>query len=217
MTTETHDWGIMPYTPAFERQLAWVQEVIAHKRHNSLVFVEHPGVYTLGVRAEADKHLLANPAFLQKNNIEVVRTNRGGDITHHAPGQLVIYPIVKLEHKDLHRYLRDLEEVIIRALGYVGLAATRNEGKTGVWVPSAAGRNVPMKKIAAIGVAVKQWVTYHGAALNVENDLRLFDGIVPCGLTDCQVTSVKKELKENSPTLAEMKKAIEQAWAEVLA
>lgn len=210
----TNDWGVVPYTQAFERQQAWVLERIGNKRPDSLVFVEHPGVYTLGVRAEADKHLLAQDDFLHKNNIEVVRTNRGGDITLHSPGQLVIYPIIRLEHKDLHRYLRDLEEVIIRALGYLGLAATRNEGKTGVWVPSAAGRNVPMKKIAAIGVAVKQWVTYHGAALNVENDLSLFEGIIPCGIADCQVTSLQKELKENSPSLPEVKKAIEQAWVE---
>lgn len=215
MAIQAHDWGLLDYTEAFEKQQRWVGEVISQKRSNSLVFVEHPGVYTLGVRAEADKHLVAESAFLQKNSIQVVRTNRGGDITLHSPGQLVVYPIIKLEHKDLHRYLRDLEEVIIRALGYMGLAATRNEGKTGVWIPTAAGRNVPMKKIAAIGVAVRQWVTYHGAALNVENDLSLFQGIIPCGIADCEVTSLKEELKANCPTLPEVKKAIEQAWGEV--
>ena len=209
------DWGLIPYATAYERQLSLVAERISDKISDTVVFVEHPAVYTLGVRPEAEAHLTANEAFLKKNKIEVIHTNRGGDITHHAPGQLVIYPIIKLGHKDLHRYLRDLEEVIIRALGNLGLASTRVKDKTGVWVAHGA-QGKDHKKIAAIGVAVKQWVTYHGAALNVTNDLSLFDGIVPCGLKDCQVTSLKEELKQNTPTMAEVKDAVQDVWTEMM-
>ena len=119
--------------------------------------------------------------------IETFQSNRGGDITYHGPGQLVGYPILSLQHRrDLHAYLRDLEEAVIRALRHFGLESTRREGKTGIWLET--------RKICAIGVAVKSWVTYHGFALNVDPDLSHFNGIVPCGITDGTVTSMKREL-----------------------
>lgn len=213
----TENWGLLPYPAAMGRQLQLVADRIGNERPDTLVFVEHPPVYTLGVRPEAQQHVTADAEFLQHHGIEIVKTNRGGDVTVHAPGQMVVYPIVKLEgkNKDLHVYLRNLEEVVIRTLAYVGLAATRNDGKTGVWVAGGPGRDVPMKKIAAVGVAVKQWVTYHGVAINVSNDLRLFEGIVPCGLAGSAVTSIKNELKENSPSNEELQRAFVQAWGEV--
>jgi lipoyl(octanoyl) transferase len=198
------DWGLLPYTQAYERQLAYVQQRIEGVRPDTLVFVEHPAVYTIGTRPESQRHLIASEGFMRQHSIAVCPTNRGGDITHHAPGQLVVYPIILLKEKDLHAYLRRLEENVIQLLRGYNLPADRLEGKTGVWIGS--------RKIAAIGVAVRQWVTYHGLALNVNNDLRLFEGIVPCGLSGVQVTSLAKELGDRSPTLADIKKAFIDKW-----
>jgi lipoyl(octanoyl) transferase len=154
---------------------------------DTLVFTEHEPVYTLGVRLGATRHLLWDAGELARRGIEVVETNRGGDITYHGPGQIVGYPIISLiARKDLHAYLRFLEQVLINALGNLGLAAARRPGQTGIWLGS--------RKIAAIGVAVKRWVTYHGFALNVNNDLAPFTGIVPCGIADGTVTSLRQEL-----------------------
>jgi len=207
------DWGVLPYREAYDRQLEQVQKRLADEVEDTLVMVEHPPVYTIGARMEASSHLTASPQWLQQRGVEVCQTNRGGDITLHAPGQLVVYPIVKLEKKDLHAYLRDLEEVIIRTLSYIGLASTRAQGKTGVWVQDKNGQ----RKIAAIGVAVKQWVTYHGVAINLNNDLTLFEGIVPCGLVGSAVTSIEKELgKDGAPTMGELKETFAKAWAEIV-
>jgi len=210
---EVIDWGLTPYPEAMERQLELVAQRLAGKIGDTLVLVEHPAVYTIGTREGSQKHLTASEEFLKRYNIAVEPTNRGGDITLHAPGQLVIYPIFKLEHRDLHKHLRLVEEGIIRALGYLGLSSQRVPEKTGVWVCDKASA----RKIAAIGVAVRQWVSYHGAALNVCNDLRLFEGIVPCGLVGSAVTSVREELKENTPTMTEVKKIVEASFAEVFA
>lgn len=196
MTTQTidsgisvKDWGRTRYESAFERQLAFVDGVIAGEEASSLIFTEHEAVYTVGTRKESGQNLLFSEEKCAEAGIAVARTNRGGDITYHGPGQLVGYPIISLQKKkDLHAYLRNLEQVLINALGNLGLAAARREGKTGIWLQN--------RKIAAIGVAVKRWVTYHGFALNVNNDLGAFQGIVPCGipLTEGTVTSMKEEL-----------------------
>ncbi len=198
----TLDWGRTRYADATARQLDLVAQRLAHAIPDTLVFTEHDPVYTVGLRPGADAHLVWPPDRLAREGIEVVKTNRGGDITYHGPGQLVGYPIVSLETpRDLHVYLRFLEQVLIDSLGTLGLAAARREGKTGIWL----GR----RKIAAIGVAVRRWVTYHGFALNVNPQLDHFAGIVPCGIAaaDGTVTSLEAELG-HPVDLAEVKRIV---------
>jgi len=181
------DWGRTEYRSAWAAQEALVHDRIAGARGDTLVFTEHEPVYTYGVRPGAEKHLLLDETATAARGISVVRTNRGGDITYHGPGQIVGYPIVDLSaRKDLHAYLRLLEQVLINTVGMLGLAAARRPGKTGIWLAT--------RKIAAIGVASRRWVTYHGFALNVACDLAAFHGIVPCGITDGTVTSMEAEL-----------------------
>jgi lipoate-protein ligase B len=176
------DWGVVEYGAARERQL---ERVAARQRGavaDALVLVEHPHVITLG-RARA---ALAN--VLAPGDVPVVEIERGGDVTYHGPGQLVAYPIVELEggEKDLHRFLRNLEEGTIGALAELGVAAGRRQGATGVWVGD--------KKVASIGVACRKWVTFHGLALNVATDLRYFERIHPCGFDASVMTSVERLL-----------------------
>lgn len=183
------DWGRTEYRAALERQGNLVTQRIAGEIGDTLVFTEHDPVFTIGMRHGADAHLVWKPDELIAAGIALEKTNRGGDITYHGPGQVVAYPIISLDRRrDLHAYLRFLEQVMINALGSLGLAAARRDGKTGIWL----GR----RKIAAIGVAVRRWVTYHGFALNVDPDLGHFGGIVPCGIsaTDGSVTSMRAEL-----------------------
>lgn len=185
----TLDWGRARYEPAWRQQEALVARRLAGEIGDTLVFTEHDPVFTIGLRTGADAHLVWTAEQLARTGIEVVKTNRGGDITYHGPGQIVGYPIISLApRKDLHAYLRFLEQVLINALGTLGLAAARRPGKTGIWLAN--------RKIAAIGVAVKRWVTYHGFALNVHPDLAHFKGIIPCGIaaTDGLVTSMQAEL-----------------------
>lgn len=185
----TLDWGRTRYEFAWRQQEALVAQRIAGEIGDTLVFTEHDPVYTIGLRTGADTHLVWNTTQLTHAGIEVVKTNRGGDITYHGPGQIVGYPIISLApRKDLHAYLRFLEQVLINTLGNLGLAAARRPGKTGIWLAQ--------RKIAAIGVAVKRWVTYHGFALNVNPDLSHFNGIIPCGIAaaDGIVTSLQAEL-----------------------
>ena len=186
------DWGLTPYPTALQRQLELVEQRHSGAIEDCLVFTEHPPTYTMGARRGAERHLLAGDEQLQQLGIQLIKTNRGGDITYHGPGQLVGYPIVSLAAtRDLHRYLRDLEQVLIHALGTIGLAASRLEGKTGIWLAD--------RKICAIGIAVKKWVTYHGFAINVNNDLSAFNHIVPCGIPpeEGSVTSIAKELRQS--------------------
>jgi len=183
------DWGRTTYAEGLRRQEAAVAERIAGKTGDTLVFTEHDPVFTVGLRTGADQHLVWNTEQLTAAGITVAKTNRGGDITYHGPGQIVGYPIVSLQpRRDLHAYLRFLEQVLINAVGALGLVATRRDGLTGIWLGS--------RKVAAIGVAVKRWVAYHGFALNVNANLAHFEGIVPCGLsaTDGTVTSLEAEL-----------------------
>ncbi len=183
------DWGRTGYEAAWRAQDELVARRIAGEIGDTLVFTEHNPVYTVGLRSGAADHLVWAADHLAREGIEVVKTNRGGDITYHGPGQLVGYPIVDLTaRKDLHAYLRLLEEVLINTVGSLGLEATRRDGKTGIWVGT--------RKIAAIGVAVRRWVAYHGFALNVQPNLAHFQGIVPCGIsaTEGTVTSLRAEL-----------------------
>ena len=154
-----------------------------------LLLLEHPHVLTLGVRGDGGRsHLLATPDVLDARGVEVHEAGRGGDITYHGPGQIVGYPIVDLrpDRCDVHRYVRDIEEVLIRTAADYGVAAERIDGLTGVWV----GRD----KLAAIGVRIARWVTSHGFAFNVTTDLEYFDLIVPCGIADRGVTSLARVL-----------------------
>lgn len=195
---EVIDWGRTEYEDAFARQKARVEERRAGLCPDALIFTEHSPVYTMGLRKEAAQHLVWAEAECARRGIAVVQSNRGGDITYHGPGQIVGYPILSLRHRrDLHAYLRDLEEVVIRALAGYGLAAARREGKTGIWLDEA-------RKICAIGVAVRSWVSYHGLALNVCPDMSHFSGIVPCGITDGTVTSLANEL-DKDVDIAEVK------------
>jgi lipoyl(octanoyl) transferase len=183
------DLGRTRYEAAWRAQDELVARRIAGEIPDTLVFTEHEPVYSVGLRSGADQNLVWSAGQLAREGIEVVKTNRGGDITYHGPGQLVGYPIVDLSpHKDLHEYLRFLEQVMINTAGTFGLAATRREGKTGIWVGT--------RKVAAIGVAVRRWVAYHGFALNVNPDLAHFQGIVPCGISAAEgtVTSLQAEL-----------------------
>jgi len=184
------DLGRRPYGPVLDWQRALTRARIAGTlREDVLLLVEHDPVVTLG-RSTRETSLPLPPDALAQRGFEIAEVERGGDVTVHAPGQLVGYPILDLQaHRpDLHWYLRQLEEVLIRALQDLGIAAERDErgGRTGVWV---AGR-----KIASIGVHVKRWVTLHGFALNVTTDLRLFDAVVPCGIHGVVMTSVAQEL-----------------------
>lgn len=186
----TLDWGRTAYEQAWRKQEELVAAVIDGSGVSALVFTEHNPVYTIGLRSGAEQNLVWSEDHLKRAGIEVVKTNRGGDITYHGPGQIVGYPIVSLEpRRDLHVYLRFLEQVMINSVGCFGLAASRNPGKTGIWLGK--------RKIAAIGVAVRRWVAYHGFALNVNTDLTHFTGIIPCGIaaTDGSVTSLEAELK----------------------
>ena len=184
---EIQDWGQTHYQDALEKQKRLVDQRLSGAIGDTLVFTEHHPVYTIGRRKNAQQHLLWGPSELATETIEVVNTNRGGDITYHGPGQLVGYAIVSLHEKhDLHAYLRNLEAVVIRALDGLGLETSRKSGKTGIWIGT--------RKICAIGIAVRTWVTYHGFALNLNPNMNHFSGIVPCGITEGSVTSLHKEL-----------------------
>ena len=179
--------GMMDYDAAWDLQKNLQKARIAGKIPDTLLFVQHPPVYTLGRGGRAE-HLLVHEQALSAKGIAFRRVDRGGDITFHGPGQLVGYFIVDLKalYLDIHRFFRDIEEILIRTLRDYGLSASRREGLTGVWVGN--------DKVAAIGLEVRRWVTMHGFALNVHTDLSYFEGIVPCGLSDTGVTSIEKLL-----------------------
>jgi len=205
-TSSFLDWGRTRHADATARQLALVEDRIAGKTGDTLVFTEHEPVYTLGLRAGAAAHLLWDDAERARRGIGLEQTGRGGDITYHGPGQIVGYPIVSLaQSRDLHAYLRFLEQVLIDALAELGLAGSRREGLTGIWIGP--------RKIAAIGVAARRWITYHGFALNLDPDLTPFSGIVPCGIPSAQgtVTSVAAELGR-SPEAAKVKGLLADAF-----
>ncbi|CAM1340212.1 lipoyl(octanoyl) transferase LipB [Tenacibaculum amylolyticum] len=168
------------------------REKQSNQTDNYFLFVEHPHVYTLGKSGEME-HLLLNEKQLKEKEIAFYKINRGGDITYHGPGQIVGYPILDLENffTDIHKYLRLLEEVIIKVIGEYGLKGERSEGETGVWLDVGT----PFaRKICAMGIRTSRWVTMHGFALNVNTDLGYFDHIIPCGIRGKAVTSMEAEL-----------------------
>ncbi|MGE5591473.1 MAG: lipoyl(octanoyl) transferase LipB [Bacillota bacterium] len=199
--------GRRPYEPVWELQKGLVQARRSGCAGDVLLFVEHPHTYTLGRRGDPG-HLLVGQDQLSQEGIPFVRIDRGGDITYHGPGQLVGYPIVDLSpwNRDLVRYVRMLEDVLIRALGDFGVKARREEGYTGVWTD----RN----KVAAIGVKVSGGVTSHGFALNVGTDLSYFERIIPCGIQDRGVTSLSR-LLGRSVDLDEARGAVTRQFAQV--
>jgi lipoyl(octanoyl) transferase len=179
--------GRVPYADALALQRALVIERQQQRLDDVLLLLEHPAVLTLGVRGDGGRrHILASDDALAARRIEIFEAGRGGDVTYHGPGQIVGYPIIDLnpDRRDIHRYVRDLEEVLIRVAADFGVTAGRIGGLTGVWV---AG-----EKLAAIGVRLSRWVTSHGFALNVATDLDDFKLIVPCGIAERGVTSFKK-------------------------
>lgn len=184
------DLGFIDYESAYGIQKGFVNRVKSGEEDDCLIIAEHPAVFTIG-RTGSMKNMLVGNEFLAENNIKVLNVDRGGDITFHGPGQVVMYPIINLafRHRDLHRYLRDLEEVVIRSLHGYGISAGRISGRTGVW---AFG-----KKISSVGVAASNWVTFHGLSLNVNVELDFFSMINPCGMKGVAVTSMKEILKRN--------------------
>lgn len=178
------DLGKTPYREAWNIQLE-VHERVLQGGEDTLILVEHPPVMTLGAAFHAENLLLPEDEY-RARGIDVVRTDRGGDVTYHGPGQLVAYPIFDLTRhgKDLHRWMRELEEVLIVAAHGFGIEASRFPPHTGVWVGE--------EKLAAIGVKIKRWISLHGIALNCDNDLREFGWIVPCGIVGYGVTSLSR-------------------------
>ena len=180
---------------------------------NYFLFVEHPHVYTLGKSGHIE-NLLIDEAALAKKGASFYKINRGGDITYHGPGQIVGYPIIDLENffTDIHKYLRSLEEVIIRTLADYGIKGERSEGETGVWLDVGT----PFaRKICAMGVRASRWVTMHGFALNVNTDLGYFDNIIPCGIRGKAVTSLNVELSKEKVNTEEVKRYILKHFEEI--
>ncbi|MGH7464322.1 MAG: lipoyl(octanoyl) transferase LipB [Longimicrobiales bacterium] len=202
--------GVVPYAEALELQSQLVVRRRAAEIPDTLLLLEHPHVITLGTSAHRD-NILIDDEQGRLLGIDVFDTGRGGDVTYHGPGQLVGYPILDLkpDRCDLHRYVRDLEAMLIRALASFDIAAGRKEGLTGVWVGD--------EKIAAIGVRVSSgWITSHGFALNVSTDLSFFGSIVPCGITQYGVTSLQRVLQRDI-SVAEVGDAVPSAFDAVFA
>ena len=179
--------GIVQYDDGLRLQEHAVERLRSGEAPEQLLLLEHPHVFTLGRGADRS-NILADPDQLESNSVEVHETGRGGDVTYHGPGQLVGYPIINLkpDRCDVHRYVRDIEEVLIRTIAEFGIEGTRISGLTGMWVGN--------EKIGAIGVRIARWITSHGFALNVNTDLSYFRMIVPCGITDKGVTSLSRLL-----------------------
>ncbi len=203
--TKFIDLGLIDYRKAWDYQTDLFNKILAVKTENRnlpeslqkptnnyLLFCEHPHVFTLG-RSGDEKNLLLKKEALSSIQATYYHINRGGDITYHGPGQIVVYPVVDLENffTDIHRYMRLLEESVIQTLSEFGIASGRIPGLTGVWLEPE--NRMRARKICALGVKTSRWVTLHGLAFNVNTDLTYFDYIIPCGIEDKMVTSLKKE------------------------
>jgi len=217
--------GSLPYAQAWALQREVARARIAGDiPEDLLLLVEHPPVVTMG-RSSKEAHLVASRELLAAQGVELFEVERGGDVTFHGPGQLVGYPIVDLKRhtQDLHWYLRQIEESLIRGIARWGLEGQRVPSYTGVWVNGAEGRGLPAegrpRKLASIGVHARDWVTWHGFALNVTTDLRYFDLIVPCGIQAVTMTSMARELgrADGGPTLTEVGDAVAAGMGEVFA
>lgn len=189
--------GLVPYADGLELQRQLVEERKADRIPDTLLLLQHPHVLTVGVKKDGKEHILATPERLSSLHVDVFETGRGGDVTYHGPGQLVGYPIIDLnpDRRDVHKYVRDLEEVMIRVCAVYGLTADRVKGFSGAWIGD--------EKIGAIGVRISRWVTSHGFAFNVTTDIDFFNLIVPCGIADKGVTSLAAKLK-TPPSMSEV-------------
>jgi lipoyl(octanoyl) transferase len=186
------DLGLIGYKEAWDLQKELFDLRVQNKVDDLFLLCEHPHTYTLGKTAHIE-NLVGTDEYLEENQISVFNIDRGGDITYHGPGQIVGYPIISLTEwkQDTHKYLRVLEEIIVKTCADFDLNAGRIDKLTGVWINN--------KKIAAIGIKVSRWITMHGFAFNVNTDLSLFNGIIPCGIQDKEVTSLKRELGKEIP------------------
>lgn len=201
--------GLVPYQTALDLQAQLVEQRKAEQIPDQLILLQHPPVITLGVKARDDRtNVLVDSDELARHGVELHETGRGGDVTFHGPGQLVGYPILDLnpDRRDVHRYVRDLEDVLIQVAASFGIVAGRQAGLTGAWVGN--------DKLAAIGVRIARWVTSHGFALNVGTDLSQFDLIVPCGIRDKGVTSLER-LLGRAVSMSEVESATVAAFASV--
>lgn len=200
--------GLVPYAEALELQRALVDDRKAGRIPDTLLLLQHPHVLTIGVKKDGRSHILATPDRLSSLGVEVFETGRGGDVTYHGPGQLVGYPIVDLtpDRRDVHRYVRDLEEVMIRVCADYGIEAGRITGLSGTWI--GAG------KIGAIGVRISRWITSHGFAFNVTTDVDYFKLIVPCGIADRGVTSLAAQLGR-TPAMADVEDRLISRFCEI--
>jgi lipoyl(octanoyl) transferase len=191
---EVRRLGVVPYGEALALQKALVEERRAERVPDLLLLLQHPPVITLGVRGDGGRsHIVATDRRLAELGVEIHETGRGGDVTYHGPGQLIGYPILDLrpDRCDVHRYVRDVEDVMIRTCADYGLNAGRIQGLTGTWIGA--------EKIGAIGVRISRWITSHGFAFNVATDLTHFQLIVPCGISDRGVTSIRKAVGRDVP------------------
>jgi len=201
------DWSMIPFREAWSRQEAYVRDIQKGVRPSTLILCEHPPVLTIG-REGGEQNVKIDPSLLASQGIEMIPINRGGDITAHNPGQLIGYPLFNLSEfrEDLHWFLRSIEDIIMQVLEEYGIASGRVEGKTGVWIEEE-------RKICAIGLHCSRWVTSHGFALNVNNDLSIFDWIIPCGIPDKEVTSIHRELGKNID-MEDLKEKCRKAYIE---
>jgi len=208
------DLGTVPYAAALELQRDVARRrIIGDIGQDVLLLVEHPPVVTLG-RTAKGANLIASPAYLASRGVELFDVERGGDITFHGPGQLVGYPIIDLKRhrKDLHWYLRQVEESLIQAIAEFGLNGERVDKYTGVWVDTDRPNR---RKLASIGVHARDWVTWHGFALNINTDLHYFDLIVPCGISGVTMTSVARELHVGSVDMRTAAGSVSRAFGRV--
>ena len=206
---EVRRLGVISYADGLALQKQLVEQRRADAIPDQLLLLEHPPVITLGVKSRNDRsHIVAGVDTLEAEGVEVFETGRGGDVTYHGPGQLVGYPIIDLrpDRCDVHKYVRDLEEVMIRMAATFGVTATRIPGLTGAWVGN--------EKLAAIGVRIARWITSHGFAFNVNSNLDHFGLIVPCGITDKGVTSLQK-LLGREVSMAEVEESAILSFSEV--
>jgi lipoyl(octanoyl) transferase len=185
---EVRRLGLVPYADGLELQRRLVEDRKASRIPDTLLLLQHPHVVTIGVKKDGRTHIIATPEQLASRGVEVFETGRGGDVTYHGPGQIVGYPIIDLnpDRRDVHKYVRDLEEVMIGVCADYGIVAGRSKGFSGAWVADA--------KIGAIGVRISRWITSHGFAFNVTTDVDFFNLIVPCGIADRGVTSLSQEI-----------------------
>ena len=211
--------GLVPYADGLELQRALVEDRKADRIPDTLLLLQHPHVVTIGVKKDGRSHILATPEQLVSRGVEVFETGRGGDVTYHGPGQIVGYPIMDLspDRRDVHRYVRDLEEVMIRVCANYGLTAGRIKGFSGAWIRStrsARSGQAVEAKIGAIGVRISRWITSHGFAFNVTTDVDFFNLIVPCGIADRGVTSLSKEIGR-TPAMSEIEDSFVEHFAAV--